>query len=138
MHFTALNPRHLTLKHSLFFTDAIFTVPGSVARKLLPHTEMMPAQLLAFMSQSLQKAWEKHPTVVISCDKQSKSSAANQRANLHAAGLACLIPSSIVLAELESHTRITSMPEGCTKTARMDLGPFLLNNWELEPEVNVL
>lgn len=117
MYFTALNPLHLALKYSLFFTDDIFTVPGSLARKLLPHTELMPAQLLAFMSQSLQKAWEKHPTVVISCDKQSKSSAANQRANLRAAGLACLIPSSTVLAEMESHIRITSMPEGCMEAA---------------------
>lgn len=57
--FHSLEPQHLTLKHSLFSTDDIFTVLGSLARKLLPHTELMPAQLLAFMSQSLQKAWEK-------------------------------------------------------------------------------
>lgn len=49
----------LTLKHSLFFTDHIFTVPGSLARKLLPHTELKQDQLHAFMSQALQKAWEK-------------------------------------------------------------------------------
>ena len=59
---------------------------------------------------------KKNPTAVISCDKQSKSSAANQRANLCAAGLGCLLPSSVVLAEMESSTTITSVPEGCTKT----------------------
>lgn len=140
MFFTALNLPCLTLKHSLFFTDHIFTVPGSLARKLLPHTELKQAQLHAFLSQPLQKAWEKkNPAAVISCDKQSKSSAANQRANLCAAGLGCLLPSSVVLAEMESSTKITSMPEGCTKTGgHADLGPYLLQNQASGNEVNVL
>lgn len=113
---------HLTLQHSPFFTDHIFTVPGSLAKKLLPHTELKRDQLHAFMSRLLQKAWEKNPTAVISCDKQNKSSAANQRANLRAAGLGCLLPPSLVLAEMESSIRITYVPQGCTKTGARGSG----------------
>lgn len=118
MFFTALNLLHLTLKHSLSFADHIFTVPGSLARKLLPHTELKPVQLHAFMSQPQQEknGKKKNPTTVISSDKQSKSSAAKQRANLCAAALGCLLPSSGVLPEMESSTRITSVPKSCTRT----------------------
>lgn len=140
MFFTALNLLRLTLKHSLFFTDHIFTVPGSLARKLLPHTELKQDQLRAFMSQPLQKAWEKkNPTAVISCDRQSKSSAANQRAYLHSAPLGSLLPPSVVLAEMEGSTRITSVPQGCTKTGgHTGPGPHLLQNGGSRNEVNVL
>lgn len=119
--------------HSLS-TDHIFTVPP-------PHTELKQDQLHAFMSQALQKYMGKRkiPTAVISCDKQSKSSAANQRANLHAAGLACLLPSLVVSAGMESSTRLTSVPEGCTKSGgHTGPGPHLLQNQRSGNEVNVL
>lgn len=119
--------------HSLF-TDDSFTVPP-------PHTELKQDQLHAFTSQALQKKMggKKIPTAVISCDKQSKSSAANQRANLYAAGLACLLPSLVVAAEMESSTRITSVPEGCTESVgHTDPGPYLLQNKRSGNEVNLL
>lgn len=116
--------------HSLF-TDHSFTVPP-------PLTELKQDQLHAFTSQALQKKkWGEKTSH--SCDKQSRSSAANQRANLYAAGLGCLLPSLVVAAEMESSTRITSVPEGCTKSAgHTDPGPYLLQNKRSGNEVNLL
>ena len=90
MFFPALSLPRLALKHLLVFTDHIFPMPGSPARKLLPHTALKQDWLHDFTSQPLQKSTgeKPHPTAVMSCDKQSKSSAAKQRGNLRAAGLA--------------------------------------------------
>lgn len=115
MFFTALNLPRLTLKHSLFFTDHVFMVPGQEATTT-HRAEAKPASCLYESSSAKSMGGKKNPTAVISCDKQSKSSGANQRANLCAVGLGCLFPSSVVLAEMEIRTRLTSVPQGCTRT----------------------
>lgn len=92
-------------------------VPGQEAATT-HRAEARPASCLYEPTSAKSMGAKKNPTAVISSDKQSESSAANQRANLCAASLGCLLPPSVVLAEMESSTRITSVSQGCTKTGR--------------------